>query len=64
MVMGLVEKIKERPFGRNNSKWISKIIGWESVDGINLAQRDEICIVVKTVMNLPIPSNKENKLTS
>ena len=65
MIMGLVENTKERPFGKHNCKRISKVIGWESVEGINLTQnRDDSCTVVKTVMNLSIPSNKGNKLTS
>jgi len=64
MVTGLVKKPKERTFGRNNRTWILKIIGWEGVDWNNLAQnRDESCTVVKTATNLPIPSNKGDKLT-
>ena len=51
MVTGLGEETKQMLFGRRTRTWFPKIIVWEGVDGINLAQnRDESRVVVKMVM--------------
>jgi hypothetical protein len=41
MVRGLREDTELELFRRHKPTWISKVIGWEGVDGINLAQNRE-----------------------
>jgi hypothetical protein len=59
--MILVGKPKgKRPLGRPGRRWVDNIkidrIGWDGMDGIDLAQdRDQWRALVNTVMNLWIP---------
>jgi hypothetical protein len=52
----------KRPRGKPRHRWVDNIkmdlreIGWDGVDGIDLAQdRDEWGALVNTVMNLRVP---------
>jgi hypothetical protein len=49
----------KRPLGRPRSRWVDNIkileIGWDGMDGIELAQdRDQWRALVNTVMNLRV----------
>jgi hypothetical protein len=61
----------KRPLKRFRRMWEDNIImdlteiGWEGVDWLHLAQgRDQWCVVMNTVMNLWVPWNAGNILTS
>ena len=61
----------KRPLGRSRHRWDDNIkmdlqeVGCESMDWIKLAQdRDRWREVVNTVMNLRVPKNAGNFLTS
>jgi hypothetical protein len=61
----------KRPLGRPRPMWVENIkmdlreIGWDSMDSIDLAQhRDQWRALVNTVMNLRVPYNAGNFLSS
>jgi hypothetical protein len=68
----LVRKFEgKRPLRRPTRRWEDniiidlRVIGWEVVDWIHLAQdRNQWRVVVKTVMNLRVPSKVGNFLTN
>ena len=60
-----------RPLGRSRRRWEDNIkmdlqeVGYEIMDWIELTQnRDRWLALVKAVMNLRVPKNAENFLTS
>jgi hypothetical protein len=61
----------KRPLGRARRRWVSNIkmdlreIGWDGMDWVDLAQdRDQWMALVNTVMNLRVPYNTGNFLSS
>jgi hypothetical protein len=61
----------KRPLGRPRRRWVDNIkinlreIGWDGMDWIELAQdRDQWRDLVNTVMNLRVPYNSEEFLSS
>jgi hypothetical protein len=61
----------KRPLGRPRRRWVGNIkmdlreIGWDGMDWINVAQdRDQCRALVNAVMNLWVPQNAGNFLSS
>jgi hypothetical protein len=61
----------KRPLGRPRCRWVDnikiylRVIGWDGVDWIDLAQdRDQWRALVGTVMNLRVPYNTAGFLSS
>jgi hypothetical protein len=61
----------KEPLGRRRHRWEGKVgmelreIGWETVDWMHLIQgRDQWRAVVNTILNLGIPKQAGNFLTS